>query len=112
MDSSGKPTHLAYELKLKPDGTAVVNLSNVHKAWLKYLAVNGGEVIIDWEQAEMQRLTPKENRRETIKQHMSKLNEMGLTVELPLLVSSRSLVRLTDTGRNIVAEILKSEPIA
>jgi hypothetical protein len=104
------PTHIVYELKLREDGTAIVNLSNAHKAWLKYLAVNSGEIVINWEHAEAQRVTPVAMRRETIKEHMAHLNRMGLTTEMPLVTSQRCLVRLTDMGRNIVTQIMGEIP--
>jgi len=109
--SDDKPTEIVYKLKLRPDGLASVNLSPAHRAWLKYLAVNGGESIIDWENAEAQRQIPVEKRVGTIRAHMAHLNEMGLTAEIQLVSSGKFLVRLTDMGRNIVTEILKSEKI-
>lgn len=105
---SEKSGLVAYEIRVKDDGLHVT-LSQAHREFVKYLGQNGGEVMMDWDDAESQRKSDPATRRETIKEHLLKLKDMKLLSERILIGGNRSLVRLTDIGRNVLTQILAGE---
>lgn len=94
-----------YKVVPKENGEFEFTMSRAHKAFVLYLAQNGGESVMDWESAEKRRTSDMEKRGETIKEHMSHLVRLGLVTETQLLLGTRVLVRLTDMGRNIASAI-------
>ncbi len=96
-----------YKLVFKEDGTADLTMSQAHQAFLIYLARNGGETVMDWQSAEMRRTAEMVARRESIREHMKHLIDMGLISEIPLVLGDRVMLRLTDMGRNIASQLIE-----
>lgn len=90
------PTHVAYELREVNDGIQVT-LSWTHRKFLKLLSERAGEVYFDWD------LVTGE-----AKSHLLKLKDMALVTAVPVVGQNRSLIRLTDMGRNIVTKIIQA----
>lgn len=86
---------VAYELKAKEDGTIVATLSLAHRQFLLFIAERGGEIT----EFDFGKLKPN------TADHVRKLVEMRMLDERPYVGTTRSLLRLSDYGRNVVTEL-------
>lgn len=96
---------IVYHVRPRPDGNLDVRISTAHKAFVLYLAKNGGETVMDWNAAERRRTSEMEKRGESIREHMAHLVALGVVSEVPLIGSNRVLVRLSDIGRNVASAL-------
>ena len=87
---------VVYGLKMRDDGSVVATLSMAHRQFLVFLSERGGETDFDFS-----RVKPHHA------DHVRKLVEMRILHELPYAGTTRSLLRLSDSGRNIVTEIIR-----
>ena len=105
--SEEKPQALIYELRMTENGPEVT-LSQVHQKLLLFIAHKGGETPYDFSLLEEDPDAKAYSVRkygEPLREHVRRLVTMGLLTETPIISTPRSLLRLTDTGRNIVTEI-------
>lgn len=103
-----KPTHRAYQLRLRDDGMAELRLTEFHQVMLVYLAEVGGETNIDYAGADAQRVNRKEGSLST-REGFLPMMEMGLIIETAIVGTNRHNLRLTTMGRNVAAKILEGK---
>jgi hypothetical protein len=99
VENKDKPTHIAYDLRVKDDGIHLT-LSMSHRQFLKMLASRGGETLFDYDLLSIPAL-----------EHVLKLEKIRLVECLPIVGSEgrRVTMRLTEMGRNVVTLIYQSE---
>lgn len=90
-----------YEVKHRPDGMTELRLSRTHVAYLGYLADHGGETPYD-----KTKLSPEAH------EHIQKMIAFGVIQELSIIGRSEVLHRLTDMGRNAIAQARKAMGVA
>lgn len=108
-----KPSAMIYELRMTDNGPEVT-LSQVHQKLLLFIAHHGGETRYDFsllDEGPEEKAFSVAKYGEPLREHVRRLVTMGLLTETPIISTPRSLLRLTDTGRNIVTEIRKRPPI-
>lgn len=86
-----------YEITHRADGVTQLKLSRTHVAYLGYIADRGGETPCD-----RTKLPPETNA------HVQLIVDMGVIQEFPIVGRTEVLHKLTDMGRNVLAQARKA----
>lgn len=98
-----KPTHVAFNIVPVTDGIKFT-LSYSHRAFLKFIGANGGDISFNWETLKTL------STQKAVDHERILIDDMKLIEETPIIgIAGEVRLRLTDTGRNILTLILKSE---